>query len=550
MLTDASARPAFHKSTLTALDHLQQTRRAQQREQRRGNAVVVYGVLVVAALLGTPYLLAAADASQTPSGGSAQSPLAELLLQGLPVTLPAAVATMLCLTLRNAAWRGPVLVDRPTAFWAVPQPVLRRPLLMPRLVTSAVFSALAGAVTGAVAGFLMAAGVNGSWPTGTAAGAWAGAVTGLGCVICGVFVERHDLLVARKGRRLFALVWAASAGLLGLSVLSFLHGLPEWAGHVLLWSGPWGWAVQPLLAAVGGSAPGWAFASALLVCLLVFGVRGSGRAVELIPAAALRRRALVVSQVTASLFSMELRQAKFTIQGAHRLRSRPALRLPAPRRQWLVVPWRDATGLLRAPGRLVWAVALVAIAVALTASMDTLVLRLQIFCSGLALAAMYLAAAQLAEPARVDSDDMRRSVNLPYFSGSLALRHAAVPAALLAAGTGVGIAVATLAEGWHPGLLVLLLSVPAMVGAALVSAYRGSMPPHVALGVETPFGNTAPLQMTAWYLRGPLGALLATVPVLVFTADRGASGAGGTAWLLAVGAVQLLWAWYAAKQQA
>ncbi|MET8682317.1 hypothetical protein ABZW18_33335 [Streptomyces sp. NPDC004647] len=547
MLTEASAPAAFRESTAEALDHLRRARRAQQREQRRGNAVLLYGVLVVAALLGTPYLLAAADASQP---GSAQGDLAGRLLTGLPVTLPAVLATVLFLALRNAAWRGPVLVDLPTAFWAVPLPLLRRPLLMPRFLTSAVFSTLVGTVTGAVAGFLVATGVNGSWPGPTVAGAWAGAVTGVGSVLSGVLVERHDSAVVRKGRGLFALGWTAAAGLLGLSVLSFVHDLPTWAGHVLLWSGPWGWAAQPLLAAVGGRAPGWPLASALLVGLLLLGVRESGRAVALIPGESLRRRALVVSQVTASLFSMDLRQAKFSIQGTHRRRARPALRLPAPRRRWLVVPWRDATGLLRAPGRPAWALLLLAAAVVLTASMGTLALRLQILCSGLALAAMYLAAAQLAEPARVDSDDMRRSVNLPYSSAALALWHAAVPAALLLAATALGLVGGALAGVWHPGLLVLLLCVPTMVGAALVSAYRGSMPPHVAIGVETPFGNTAPLQMTAWYLRGPLGALMLTVPVLVLTADRGALGAGGAAWLLAVGAVQLLWARHAAGQQA
>ncbi|MEU5212390.1 DUF6297 family protein [Streptomyces sp. NPDC020742] len=543
---EASAPAAFRGSTAEALGYLRGATQARQRAQRRGNAVVLYGVVVVAALLGTPYLLAAANASRAGRGRSA---LAEQLLTALPVTLPSVLAIVLFLTLRDAAWRGPVLVDLPTAFWAVPQPLLRRSLLMPRFVTSVVLATLAGAVAGAVAGFLLATGTDGSWLAATAAGAWAGSAAGLGSAAAGVLVERHDSAVARIGRRLFVLGWTAAAGLLGLSVLSFFQDLPAWFGAVLVWSGPWGWAGQPLLAALGGTAPGWPVASALLVAVILWGVRKAGRSVALIPGESLRRRALVVSQVTASLFSLELRQAKFSVQGTHRHRSRPVLRLPAPRARWLVIPWRDATGLLRAPGRPAWAAVLLVAAVVLTATMDGPSLRLQILCATGALGAMYLAAAQLAEPARVDSDDPRRSTNLPCSPGSLGLWHAAVPAGLLLTGAAAGLAGCAAAGLWHPGLPALPLCVPTMVGAALVSAYRGAMPPHVAIGVETPFGNTAPLQMAAWYLRGPLGALLLTVPVLVLTAGRGALGAGGVLWLSAVGAVQLLWAWHAARRQ-
>ncbi|MGD9484704.1 DUF6297 family protein [Streptomyces sp. TRM70308] len=536
--------PARDAATRRALAHLRAADRRGRRERRRGALVTGYGVLLVAAVLGAPYLLAAAEGAwwqRVP--GAAGRPAA------LAVALPALWAAVPVLAARHAAWHGPVGVDPATAWWALPQPLLRRRLLLPRLAAVACGTALAGGAAGAAAGFLLGTLPGAAVGAGAAAGAWAGAALGLGCVAVGVLVERYDRAVLRLGRRLRASGWVVLGGLAALAAGALAARVPDWLGPVLLWSGPWGWAVQPLVAAVGGGAPRWPVACALTAALLGAAAVWCARAAPGVPGEALRRRAHLVRAVTASLFSLRLRAARQTLRAPHQAAGRSRVRLPVPRRRWLLVPWRDATGLLRAPARVLGAAVALTAAVLLTAAAPADGLRYQVLVSALALGALYLAAAQLAEPARVDGDDPRRAGPLPYSRGGLALRHGLLPAAALLAGLFGVCGAGALTGAGHPGWPVLLLAAPTMVGAALVSAYRGSLPAHVALGVETPFGNTAPFQMALWYARGPLGALLCTVPPLAATVHAAALPLPWALWLVVAAPGSALWAHRAARHQ-
>lgn len=94
----------------------------------------------------------------------------------------------------------------------------------------------------------------------------------------------------------------------------------------------------------------------------------------------------------------------------------------------------------------------------------------------------------------------------------------------------------------RPGLVVLVGAVPAFVAAALVNSYRGVIPPHILVGTQTPMGGTAPLQTVVWYLRGPLAALIVTVPVLVSVVHDGTYTPLRLVGQLAAGAVGLWWA--------
>ncbi|KAB7845494.1 hypothetical protein [Streptomyces mobaraensis] len=99
------------------------------------------------------------------------------------------------------------------------------------------------------------------------------------------------------------------------------------------------------------------------------------------------------------------------------------------------------------------------------------------------------------------------------------------------------------------GLAVLVGCVPALVGAALVSAYRGALPPQAVVGTDTPFGNTAMFQLAGWYLRGPLGALVTTGPALALVLlHRGPAPAAVAGWLAAAGAAHLWWAHHTARR--
>ncbi|UBI35548.1 DUF6297 family protein [Streptomyces mobaraensis] len=473
------------------------------------------------------------------------------------MTVPVLGAAVLHALVRSAAWRGPVLVDLPTVRWALPLPVGRGGLLLPRFAKAAGLAAAAGAAAGAVPGLLAGTlspdlGTAGrAWAA--AAGAWGGAAVALTAAGCGALVERYDDGRWERRRSRLAAAAASAAVLAGLVLAALAttgRGASPSAGRVLLWSGPWGWSAQPLVAAVDGPAPGWPAALALSVVSTAVVLVAGVRAVPGIPASALRTRATVAERMTASVFSLELRQARLATRGGRAAaRSRPLLRLPVPRRRWLLVPWRDATGLLRAPARAVRALVWLAAAVALTALAPAARPTPRAVLAVLALTAAYLAAAHLVEPARLDSDDLRRRAQLPYSSGALALWHAVVPAVLLVPGLAAGAAVAVTAGRGGAGLAVLVGCVPALVGAALVSAYRGVLPPQAVVGTDTPFGNTAVFQLAGWYLRGPLGALATTAPALALVLlHRGPAPAALAGWLAAAGGAQLWWAHHTARR--
>jgi hypothetical protein len=327
-----------------------------------------------------------------------------------------------------------------------------------------------------------------------------------------------------------------------LSLLALVYGIPDQVGAAVLWLLPWGWAAQPLAAATGVSVgPGPLLATALWACALAAAVRVAVRAVPEMTQESLRLRAGVADRVSASLFTLDFRQARAAMR-MPRHTARPASRLAFPGHSWLVVPWRDLLSLVRTPGRLGWGVAWSAL------STGALVLAsawegtpATIF-SWASVWFLYLAAAQFVEPARLESDDIRRSALLPYGAGALALWHAVVPCLLLLVTTGLGTLLCLVAGRPAPGLSAVALVVPACVGAALVSAYRGPLPLHLLVGTDTPMGNTAPVQTAVCYLRGPLALMLLAVPVLSTLNGARAFGAVQGAWLLLVGAGGLLWA--------
>ncbi|WP_049714502.1 DUF6297 family protein [Streptomyces caatingaensis] len=523
-----------------ALAYLDDARRAGTRSRRRSVATTLYALALTAAVW-VPGLMALARTLRTDDG--VRLPV---LRDTLSVTVPALLATALLAVVRSARWRGPVLLDEPAVQWVLPRPLARRRVLLPRFATAAGTAAAVGAAAGAALGLVTHALTARPWPALTAAGAWAGAATALTATACGALVERHGEAPA-AGRTAARLSGAATAAVLAgtaLAATAVARGrpLPGSAG-ALLWSGPWGWAAQPFVRAAGGPAPAWPVAAALTAAAAAAATTAAWRATPGIPTAALRRRATTAARMTASLFSLDLRRARAATRTTAR-RPLTTLRLPMPRSRHLVVPWRDATALLRSPGRPAMAAGWLAAAVALTATSPAGRTGPAVLAAVLALAAAYLAAAQLAEPARLDSDDPRRGRHLPYSGAALALWHAAVPAALLTAGLAAGAALCGTAAAW-----TLVGCVPGLVGAALVSAHRGALPPRAAIGTDTPFGNTASFQLVGWYLRGPLGVLATTAPALALVLlGRSPGPAVLAGWLAAAGAAQLAWARRAARR--
>ncbi|MFD7282764.1 DUF6297 family protein [Streptomyces sp. NPDC059862] len=532
--------PTVHEDhTEAVLAQLRILRTHQRDERRKSIAYTLYCTALLFAIWDVPLLLAAARAG---ADGRLRGPVAERLVSALPTTAPAVLATVVMMMAARAMWQGPVLLERAALTWLVPQPVQRRALLRPRFVAASVTNTAIATAVGATAGFLLHALGVGSWWAATGTGAAAGGAVGFAGTALGAVVQCHCDTLLRQRAGIRRTGWAVVAALWLLAVVSLVHG--PWAGEsVACWSGPWGWAALPLVAVAGEAPVAAGGVGGGLAALVVAwaGVVGAGTAAR-IPARVLRTQAGTALRVQASLYSLDLRQARAAVRASRSRPVRSGVRLPFPRRTGLLVPWRDATALLRAPGRLLWAVVWAAVAVALV-GLDDVPAPVTL----MALPAGYLAAAQLAEPARLEADDVRRSTQLPWTAAGLVLRHGLVPAAGLLVLFVLGPAAAGAAGLWSDRLLVLPALVPALVGAALVSAYRGTVPVHLMTGSMTPLGDTGPFGALLWQVRGPLVALGALA--VVDGPLRGAEpDVVGLLWPPLVGAGTAWWAGVTARR--
>lgn len=560
------------RSTLAVLRHL----RAEHRREAAGNAAfaayaVVVGLLVYGGAL-LPWL-------RRLSSGQQHTTDAAQLAAAAPPALVALVLLGMLAVARDALWRGPVTLNVPAASWLLPMPIDRGKLLRPRLRNQLILGVVFGAVFGgAIAITLVTGGLAGNafWPL-LGAGAGSFAAVGLLAVGLGALIERYR--TADRVTRILSPF--AVLVTLALAVQSALG----WYGHtastlvrVETWSGPWGWAVQPLLAVTAGprpsgtggttgaaigaastpahpgtlDVPGWPVALLLLVALALVATVFATLIAAGTPARTIRRRARSVAGFTVGLTTMNPRAAALEVREA---RGRPArvLRLPRPHRAELIIPWRDATALIREPSRLAWAVLLTGLGfllMALSLGASNLYLSLALLAAGLV--AGYLAAAQLTEPARLDADDPRRAGGLPYSFDHLATRHAVVPLVVAGLLAEIGAVVAVALTGSVVALLVPVVSVPALVAAALVSAYRGPVPAAAMNGPDTPAGNMGMVTVGAWYAAGPLVAVVLLLPPmhLILGRPTGSSAIEYVLWGLLVAAILLWWSVRRAKARA
>jgi hypothetical protein len=484
--------------------------RHRRRRVRRGRlAYPVYVAILAAAVYGGPVIARAARSVQDDVVATATT---AQLRAAMPASLSALTLLVLVAMARQATWRGPVVVSSADADWMLPLPISRATLLRPRLrsslVTGAVVAALAGSTGALVLHGYGYAGIGRLW-LATLAAAVLVAVTGQGV---GALIERSP--------RSSALTLRWSPWLVAVAVAVFGLGLAQADGRhlgrldaIVLWSGPWGWSSQLLVGAGGDGAAGWPIALVLLAATSAAAAGYGYAAVPEIPARGLRQRAATASSVGAAVFLGEFRDAHLAIRetsrGAGRRRS---LRLPTHR--GLAVAWRDLTALARSWGSLVWAgaslgVAAVALRVAVQQHSGGRTLVPVTF----AVLTGYVAALQLVEPARLDADDPRRTRWSPYPAAALARRHAVVPSTLLMV---VGVIAAAVGSPWLGARHAVLAGTaaitlpPLLVAAALVSSYRGRAPMHLMFsGADMGFGGTGPVLVLAWYLYGPIVALLA-----------------------------------------
>jgi Family of unknown function (DUF6297) len=447
------------------------------------------------------------------------------LLRAAPASLCALALILLAALLWDARWRGPVTVSRPTADWLLSTPVSRARLLRPRYRVGALTAVVAGFAAGLVpAALVLAAGLGGadlghSLRLATVTMASTALLAGLGTGLAAL-VEARDPARTQRIRGLPVLpttvlattvLAAAVLALVALAAVSAAFRLPSAVATVLLWSGPWGWSAQAPVALSGGSAPLWPVALGLLAAAAVVATIAGDRAAATVPAAALRARARTLGDMSAAVYNLDARRVAVAYRGATAASGRARFALRPPRRRELVLPWRDLTALIRAPSRLAWSVLLSLAAVGLGAlAARTPQAGLLPLAASLSLG--YLAASGLCEGARLDGDDTRRSGQLPFPYRSLVWWHAIVPCLLLAVIAGGPAAALAAATGHERLILPMVATIAALVGGALVNAYRGQLEAEMFAGFDTPLGNSSGVTITLWYATGPL---LAIAPMIV-----------------------------------
>jgi Family of unknown function (DUF6297) len=538
--------PDTTDATFTLLRELRSTR---LRTRAAGFVYWLYIIGLLVLCYGGWLVADIAHALRRPPPPLASTPQ---LLRAAPASLCVLALILLVALLWDARWRGPVTVSRPTADWLLSTPVSRSRLLRPRYRAGAAAAIAAGAAAGLVpVAMLLAAGLGGaglghSLRLAAATIASTALLAGLGAGLAALVEARADGSRRRgrghegrgqqgrghegrgqqgrghqgrghegrggraSARPVLAATVLAVAALMGLAALSAAFRLPSAIATVLLWSGPWGWSAQGPVALAGGSAPLWPVALALLALVAAVAILAGDRAAASVPAAALRARARTMGDMWAAVYNLDARRVSVAYRGAIAASGRARFALRPPRRRALVLPWRDATALLRAPSRLAWSAVLALAAVglgALAARTHGGVLPLAA-CLGLG----YLAASGPCEGARLDGDDPRRSAQLPFPFRELVWWHAIVPCLLMAVLVGAPAAALAVLTGRERLLALVAASIAVLVGGALVNGYRGQLEAEMFAGFDTPMGNSSGVSITLWYATGPL---LAIAPLIV-----------------------------------
>jgi hypothetical protein len=460
--------------------------------------------------------------------GSASTALAAVATPHAVAVWGPALALMGVLALvRWGAVQGPVVFSVADVAWLLGAPLHRADLALPRLLRALVVGAGGAALVAGLALVGVAGDHRGIAPARAAGFAAAVVLLGLLGVAGASLVQvsrRWDAATRRAG-------WPAAALAVALVAAGSRGGV---ARDVALWSGPWGWAVQPLVA---GAA--WPVAVALLVppasgaVALALASRGGG------PTERYVLRAEARSGATAALYSLDARYARRSLTrvgagpGAAR-RLRPAL----PRAPRLAVVWRDAVA--APPQRL-------AVALVLAAGGTVLCLadaHRTAAVAGGALA-LFAAASLLLEPLRAETDSPDRGrILLRAPLGRTLLRHAQLPGAVVLAAAAVAAAGCAVAGALPPhggaAVLVVLAGTPAITLCAGLSSRRGGrMPSSVMAVAATDTSGMGGAIVLAWIAAWPvLGVVLGTAPVRSVV-RHGSEGAPQLVVLLVVASVAL-----------
>ena len=401
-----------------------------------------------------------------------------------------------------------------------------------------------GAVFGVLVAGVLVVGLTGDRRE-VAAARMVGLAVGIGLAgVIGVALAWLVSISARVERALRFAAWPVVVVAGALGVGAALGG--RTGRSVALWSGPWGWAVQPG-AGVGPGSRGWLFGLVAVgvVAVLMVGVawrrRGAGETERF------ERRAEGRAHLQASLMAFDARSSRRNLASVAGSAGR---RLAELRwlRSWLsglrrfggrgaverAVFWRCAVNSAQGLSRVV-------VAIALAAGGAAFVLLDVRRAAGVVVGAglVYLAAGWLLEPMRIELDAPgRSSVFLGARPGRALLAHTVFPACVVALSVAVcAVALALagrLGSGDLTAALVLVVTAPAVTCCAGLSARRGGrLPNEVLILAVTSDPSGGGLVLLAWLLIWPaVAAAIVFVPV---HAIRLASPVAGTVVSVAVG---------------
>lgn len=467
-------------------------RKLRRRRALGRYAYAIYLVSIVALFYAVAPLVRAAQALAATDASREAANLRVLL----PTTGTVLLALLVLAVLRGATWHGPVSLSAADAEWLLPLPVD----MVGVLRTRARRAMTAGLILGAVAGVFLAtalglAVVRTSSTIGPLliTGAGVGAALGVTAVATGVFVQRWP----SAGRTVLTATVPVVLVALAVVIAARWSDIP---GQVASWSGPWGWSTVLLGDAArlreGGIVPAAALLAALATATSVVADRQAGR----IGFGTLRAQAAGTAGLRGALFVGETRDVLLRIREARGVRIH-RWHVPAPRAAVLILAWRDAVALVRAPARTGGAVLLAGFGAAALAAGWTSTGATHVLAAIVAALCCYLAALVLVEPARVDADDPTRSAPLPFSFRTIARRHVAVPTVLLAV---LGLIATPALVHWGgitlPHAVVgVCCAAPVAVTAALAGAFRGRVPLYILFsGGDYGIGGLA-----LWFL-GPL----------------------------------------------
>jgi len=460
--------------------------------------------------------------------GTASSALAQVVTaHRLAVFGPSLAIIAVLMAARWGAYQGPVVFSLADVAHLLGAPLPRRGLAIRRLA----LALAAGGVVGAMASAVVIVGLAGRG-RGVTADPAAGLTVGLAEL--GVLAVAATWAVQRSARCERTVRRASWPVVLAAAALALASDAGQVARRIALWSGPWGWAVQP-----GATIPPAERLAALLALTLVTAaaaaaaIRDSGGC----PTERHLRRAEGRASAIASLTSLDTRTARQAIEAVgsgptrsagdlSRMRAAIASRGARPSTRTLAIVWRDAVSTTRAPGRAVEAAAL--------ASAGTVLCLLGAkhpVAVAAAMIVVYLGASRMLWPLRCELDmPSRARVLLRPRIGRVLLAHTLVPVIVISAAATLAAAGCAI-FGRLPahGALVALATVaaaPIVTWCAAMSARRGGRLPQTLLITATasdPSGGGAVI--LSWLAYWPtVAVLLGGVPVLLIT--RAGAGTG------------------------